>query len=92
MEAVLTAATASPSEAHPRSRATIGMQNIVSIFMRLIGIGGASRTPSSHTTVHTGHVHGGSDFHLSSSVLCLAHTFEFTGLRGFSRRSGGMMG
>src|SRR4051812_38797133 len=26
----------------------------------LIGIGGPSRAPSSHTTVHTGHVHGGS--------------------------------
>ena len=32
------------------------------------------------------------DLHLSSYVPCTTHTFEFTGLRGFSRRSGGMMG
>src|SRR5664279_6590870 len=29
------------------------------------------------------------DFHLTGFVPCTAHTSEFTGLRGFSRRSGG---
>ena len=33
-----------------------------------------------------------SDFHRRSNAPCPAHTFEFTGLRGFSRRSLRMMG
>ena len=33
-----------------------------------------------------------SDFHRRSNAPCPAHTFELTGLGGFSRRSGGMIG
>ncbi|MEW5807591.1 MAG: hypothetical protein AB1756_09640, partial [Acidobacteriota bacterium] len=38
--------------------------------IRPIGIGGASRLPSSHTTWHTDHVYGGSNDYIN--ILCTA--------------------